>query len=94
MVEPISLHIAISGRVQGVGFRAWLARNASALGLSGWVRNCHTGEVEAVLCGPEEAVQTMISHCWQGPRGTRVDAVDILGDAPPAQGQFAIVANR
>jgi acylphosphatase len=69
------LHAAIAGRVQGVGFRAWTAREAQRLGLAGWVRNRRDGSVEAVFKGTEDAVVRMLDECWRGPRGAKVDNV-------------------
>lgn len=62
-----ALHLLISGRVQGVGYRDWLARRAHALGLQGWVRNLADGRVEAVLAGPDEAVWAGVRACQDGP---------------------------
>ncbi len=56
----------IEGRVQGVGYRAWCARQAGARGLSGWVRNLKTGLVEAVFTGPEDAVASMLAQFGRG----------------------------
>ncbi|MDE1566554.1 acylphosphatase [Aquabacter sediminis] len=67
------LHLTIRGRVQGVGYRAWCAREAQERGLSGWVRNRASGAVEAVLAGPEAAVTAMADACRSGPPGARVD---------------------
>ena len=69
-------HVAIRGRVQGVGYRAFVEREALAAGLEGWVRNCHDGSVEAVFCGPAEIVAKMIGTCRRGPYAARVDALD------------------
>lgn len=71
-----ALHVAISGRVQGVGYRAWLRDRAIAAGVSGWVRNRRTGDVEAVLIGPADVVDRLVEGCWQGPDWARVDAVE------------------
>lgn len=68
--------VVISGRVQGVGFRAWTDVMASERGIEGWVRNRRDGSVEALFAGPEEAVLAMIELCREGPPGARVDAVD------------------
>jgi acylphosphatase len=69
------LHAAITGRVQGVGYRAWTVREANMLGLRGWVRYRRDGSVEAVFKGGEDAVVHMLDDCWRGPRGARVDNV-------------------
>jgi len=72
----VILNIIIRGRVQGVGFRAWVELTALELGVEGWVRNCRDGSVEAVLAGSEEVVLTMVELCRQGPPGARVEAID------------------
>src|SRR5258708_21265527 len=68
-------HVTIGGRVQGVGYRAWVEDRARAHGLEGWVRNLRDGSVEAVLAGPADAVAEMIALCRRGPSSARVDAV-------------------
>jgi len=70
-------HLAIRGRVQGVGYRAFVEEEATALGLDGWVRNRRDGTVEAVIAGPGEAVEAMIAACRKGPFSARVDGVDV-----------------
>jgi acylphosphatase len=72
-----SVRLRITGRVQGVGYRAWLLRQASARGLRGWVRNRSDGSVEALLSGPEEEVATMIESCRDGPTLARVTDVAV-----------------
>ena len=62
-----TLHILIEGRVQGVGFRAWVAQEASARGLTGWVRNRRTGAVEALVRGDPSVVAIMLEACRRGP---------------------------
>jgi acylphosphatase len=69
------LHAAITGRVQGVGYRAWVVDRAEALDLAGWVRNCRDGSVEAVFKGEEDKVVRMLDECWRGPRGAVVASV-------------------
>lgn len=68
-------HVIILGRVQGVGYRAWVAHTADGLGLEGWVRNRRDGSVEAVLAGPVDIVAQMIEHCRRGPSSARVEKV-------------------
>ena len=63
-----ALHVIVEGRVQGVGFRAYVEREAKERGLKGWVRNRSDGRVEAVFSGEEEDVQSMIVACHRGPR--------------------------
>lgn len=69
-------HLLIAGRVQGVGYRDWMVREAGRLGLSGWVRNRPDGMVEAVVAGPEPAVEALLTLVRRGPRLARVDAVE------------------
>lgn len=70
-----SRHVTVRGRVQGVGYRAWVEDEATARDLEGWVRNRRDGGVEALFAGPEEAVSAMIAACRRGPSAARVDAV-------------------
>lgn len=77
-------HLLIHGRVQGVGYRAFLEREAVARGVSGWVRNLRSGEVEAVVAGSEEAVEALVEACRKGPLGARVDGIVRSEAAPPA----------
>jgi acylphosphatase len=67
--------IVIKGRVQGVGYRAWVDHEARRLGLHGWVRNRRDGSVEAVFAGDEKTVSDMIASCRKGPPSSRVDQV-------------------
>ncbi|MCB1509160.1 MAG: acylphosphatase [Hyphomicrobiaceae bacterium] len=86
-----AVHVNVTGRVQGVGYRAWCARVAESLGLAGWVRNLADGSVEAVLSGPDEAVAAQLSRMGQGPSHARVDDVCLLGEAALQQGPFRIL---
>jgi acylphosphatase len=70
------VHAIISGRVQGVWFRAWTSQEAEKRGLDGWVRNLADGSVEAVFSGPAEDVEDMLSLCNDGPPLARVVAVN------------------
>lgn len=65
----------VAGRVQGVGFRAFLIREANAAGLTGWARNRSDGSVEALAAGPETALDGFLAVARQGPRAARVDRV-------------------
>ena len=71
-----SVQVIISGRVQGVWFRAWTVREAQSLGLDGWVRNRMDGTVEAAFSGEQAAVEEMLRRCHDGPRAARVDRVE------------------
>ena len=69
------VHFLIRGRVQGVGFRWFVHREAAELGLRGWVRNTDAGEVEVVAAGDAETIAELRSELYKGSRGSRVDAV-------------------
>ncbi len=71
--------VTIAGRVQGVGYRAWVDHRARNTDLEGWVRNRRDGSVEALFAGPEEVVSEMIASCRCGPTSARVESV---GDEP------------
>lgn len=83
-----TVHVVISGRVQGVWFRGWTCEQARALGLSGWVRNRRDGTVEAVFSGRPDALHQMIEHCHQGPPAARVDNVTRAPAADPGTAGF------
>jgi acylphosphatase len=72
-----SVRLRITGRVQGVGYRAWTIATAERLGLRGWVRNRADGSVEALVAGEDTAVGMMITACRDGPLGARVRDVAI-----------------
>ena len=72
---PTAIRVRIYGRVQGVWFRSWTVKAATALGLAGWVRNRADGSVEALFVGPPADVETMIAQCREGPPAARVDEV-------------------
>ncbi|MDB5693846.1 MAG: acyP [Alphaproteobacteria bacterium] len=69
--------LRIHGRVQGVFFRNWAIGEARALGVTGWVRNCSDGSVEAVAFGSPEAVDAFIAKCRVGPPAAAVERVDV-----------------
>jgi acylphosphatase len=78
--------LVISGRVQGVYFRASARNMAHAQRLSGWVRNCYDGDVETVVEGEEGAVRAFITWCHDGPPGAHVTAVQVMIE--PHTGDF------
>jgi acylphosphatase len=75
MSGALTVRLRISGRVQGVAYRAWAERQAGQLAVSGWIRNRRDGSVEAVLCGSEDAVREMVERCRRGPPLARVAAI-------------------
>jgi acylphosphatase len=70
-----AVHLTITGRVQGIGYRAWVENEAAARGLAGWVRNRRDGSVEAVFSGDAGEVDAMVAACHRGPFGARVASV-------------------
>lgn len=78
-----TMHLLISGHVQGVGYRASLQREATARHIEGWVRNLASGQVEALVCGSPFAIDSLLDWARQGPPGARVDEV---GCAPSSAG--------
>jgi acylphosphatase len=69
------VRVAVTGRVQGVWYRAWTREEARDLGLDGWVRNRPDGSVEAVLSGRNGDIEAMLQLLWSGPPLARVDSV-------------------
>jgi acylphosphatase len=70
------VHVIVRGRVQGVGYRAFVEQEAFRQLIEGWVRNRRDGSVEAVFAGKTEKVDAIIEACRRGPPGARVDALD------------------
>jgi len=81
------IHVFVSGRVQGVGFRAFTQREARRLKLAGWVKNLADGRVEAVVQGPAKDVATLLDKMRRGPRAARVQKLDATPQ--PAEGALA-----
>ena len=75
--KHIRAHVIVRGRVQGVYFRASTVHEAQNLGLTGWVRNCPDGSVEAVAEGDRNKVEEWIAWCGRGPLGARVEKVEV-----------------
>jgi acylphosphatase len=89
-VSTARAHVIVSGRVQGVWYRASTRDMARRLALAGWVRNLPDGDVEAVFEGPRERVEEAISWCRRGPAGARVDHCDAIWAEPTGEGHFTI----
>ena len=83
-------HLRIHGRVQGVFYRNWTEQTARSLGLSGWVRNCMDGTVEAVVAGEAEDVRTFIALAHEGPAAARVARIEESEEAEVEYEGFAI----
>ena len=82
--------VRVHGGVQGVGFRYEARSRAQSLGLAGWVRNLPDGSVEATFEGEDERVESMVEWSRCGPRGARVDGVDVSWEQPTGGGGFAV----
>jgi acylphosphatase len=84
------MRVFVAGMVQGVWFRESCREQAVAVGVSGWVRNLGDGRVEAVLEGPEAAVDRVVRWCHDGPRRARVDRVDVEVEQPLGESGFRV----
>ncbi len=82
--------VSVTGRVQGVFFRAWTQEQAQALAVAGWVRNCADGSVESHVEGAGDAVDRMIECLSHGPSGARVDDVQVEEAAPENRSGFEV----
>lgn len=77
-----SLHVRITGRVQGVGFRWFVRQRAKSLGVAGWALNRLDGSVEVAARGPEDALAAFRTSLHDGPAGARVDHLEDLPPVP------------
>ena len=80
--EHARIHIIVFGRVQGVGFRAFVLQAGTLFGLAGWVRNVGYDQVEAVAEGPRQALEQFAEAVKAGPRASRVDEATVDWEAP------------
>ena len=86
----IRRRVVVSGHVQGVFFRETARRRALTLGVAGWIRNNPDGSVEAAFEGAEDAVERLVEFCREGPRGARVEWVDVIAEEPEGLSGFAV----
>jgi acylphosphatase len=87
VAEIEAVRVRVTGRVQGVNFRAWTRSEAQALGLAGWVRNEADGSVTALIAGERAAVARMLERLREGPRFAAVaDIRAERAEAPQEQG--------
>ncbi len=77
MSEHGSIHVIVTGRVQGVGYRAFVQRVAGTLRLQGWVRNCPDGTVESVASGEKGALEAFVEQLRSGAAHARVDGIQV-----------------
>jgi acylphosphatase len=85
-----TVRVRVEGRVQGVGYRAFVERNALALGLDGWVRNRRDGTVEAMFQGPDETIDEMLVLCRRGPSASAVTSLETIGEGAGALTGFDV----
>ena len=90
MMEPVARHVRVTGRVQGVFFRAWTRDEAETLGVTGWIHNCSDGSVEAHVEGPADDVRELIETIREGPPGARVDNVEVETADPEGHRSFEV----
>ncbi len=84
------MHVFVSGEVQGLGFRQAIADKANEQGVTGWVRNLRDGRVEAVLEGPRDEVYRVVGLCRAGPKGAKVQGVQVDREPPKNEKSFKI----
>lgn len=87
----IRSRITIDGQVQGVFFRDSLRQRALAAGIAGWVRNNRDGTVEAVFEGDQASVEAVLAFARKGPRGARVDRVEVVDEPVEGLTNFAVL---
>jgi acylphosphatase len=88
--EIVARRLTASGRVQGVFFRDGTQREASRLGVAGWVRNCPDGTLEAHAEGPAAAVAALVRWCREGPRHADVHELRVTASEPQGLTRFEI----
>ncbi|MCB1827652.1 MAG: acylphosphatase [Coxiellaceae bacterium] len=74
-MKTLCIKAIVSGKVQGVFYRACTVEKAKALKLTGWVRNTADGKVELIACGEEQNVKALVDWLWQGSKASKVDSV-------------------
>ncbi len=84
------VRVLVSGRVQGVFYRATCAARARELGVAGWVRNLPDGRVEAAFEGEDAAVDAMVAWCREGPPYARVEGVEVIQEEPLGGAGFRV----
>lgn len=87
----IRRRVIVHGFVHGVFFRDTVRRRALRAGVAGWVRNNRDGTVEAVFEGAPEAVERLVAFCHEGPRGARVDRVEVVSEEPERLASFGVL---
>jgi acylphosphatase len=88
--DPVARRVVVHGSVQGVFFRDSTRRRAESRGVAGWVRNCPDGTVEALFEGDPDAVDALVAFAGEGPRGARVERVEVEDATPEGLGGFEV----
>jgi acylphosphatase len=86
--EQTHLRLRIEGFVQAVGYRNFVIGEAARLGIDGWIRNRSDGTVEALVSGPNAAVETLVGFCMKGPPGSTIKNVELHKAEAPAEKGF------
>lgn len=90
MENKVRARVKVTGRVQGVFFRAETAGKASSLGLGGYVMNMPDGSVEAAFEGEEQSVKSAIKWCGEGPSHAKVKSVEVFWETPHGDNRFNV----
>jgi acylphosphatase len=88
--SDVAVRVCVSGRVQGIGFRAECRRAAGKAGVTGWVRNLPDGRVEAWIEGERAAVERLAAWCGHGPSWSTVSSVEITDERPVGAVRFEV----
>ncbi|MEA2452471.1 MAG: acylphosphatase [Actinomycetota bacterium] len=90
MEDRTRVHVFVMGDVQGLGFRQAIADKANEQGVTGWVKNLSDGRVEAVLEGPRDEVYRVVGLCRAGPKGAKVNGVQVDREPPRNEKSFKV----
>lgn len=90
MEDRTRVHVFVMGDVQGLGFRQAIADKANEQGVTGWVKNLSDGRVEAVLEGPRDEVYRVVGLCRAGPKGAKVNGVQVDREPPRNEKTFKV----
>lgn len=90
VAEKVQKHIYLSGRVQGVGFRAFIRKKAAIYNLNGWAKNLADGRVELVINGEKDKIRKMINEVKEGPSFARVDDLEVQAEELKSFNDFEI----
>jgi acylphosphatase len=89
-----AIHVIVTGKVQNVGYRNWVARMAGSLWVNGWVRNCSDGSVEAVFSSEnKDILKLLVEKCYQGPPLAKVEKVSQREITDPVPEGFLVRVN-